>query len=99
MAQNNLENTYIIRLFTLFEEELKQHLVETKQSVPYKAVHLVNKVASKEHISNVVRDKAHTVRDYRNDVVHSPSAVAAAIDFTSALAALNTFLSWLPEPP
>lgn len=98
-AASNLEATYIIRLFIQFEEELKQRLTEGNRRVPYTAERLINKVALLEHISNDVRDGAHTVRTYRNDLVHSSFTVAVPIQFTNALAALNTFLSWLPEPP
>ncbi len=98
LARRNLEITYLIRLFSQFEAILGEYLRERSRRVPRIAENLVNRVASLERIDDPVRDGVHDVRLYRNAVVHPAAAPLITLDFAEALAALNRFLAWLPEP-
>lgn len=100
-AVSNLEATYIVRLFTTFESMLRDSLPRTHPNQPDRrsAFDLINRTASRLHIPAVVRDEAQQVREYRNQAVHQGGTAVTALLFADALAALNRFLSWLPNPP
>lgn len=101
LAVDNLEATYIVRLFTAFESMLRDFLPRPHPHQPDRrsAYDLINRAASRLHIPAVVRDEAHQVRGYRNQAVHQGGTAVTALLFADALAALNRFLSWLPNPP
>jgi hypothetical protein len=92
---HGLERTYIIRLFSQFEAELRLFL---RERVPRPAENLINRVASMQHIDADITDMVHDVRLYRNTLVHEANIPAAAVSFEDALTFLNRFLAWLPEP-
>jgi hypothetical protein len=98
-AVHNLEVTYIIRLFAAFESLLHDFLIVSQpgRAVPRRAEHLVNRVARRARIPDLVRDAAQEVREYRNSVIH-PGATAPTMAFEQALAKLNRFLAPLPDP-
>jgi len=100
-AASNLEATYIVRLFTAFEAMLRDFLPRLHPNQPDRrsAYDLIDRTASRLHIPAVVRDEAHQVRQYRNQAVHAGGMAMTALLFADALAALNRFLSWLPNPP
>jgi hypothetical protein len=100
-AERNLEITYFVRLFTTFEGILGEHLTITQpgRRLPRLAEHLINRVALRERVPVTLRDLAHTVREYRNTIVHPRAALAPALSFPQALARLNRFLVALPDPP
>jgi hypothetical protein len=97
LADRNLENTYITRLFSEFEGILRAYLAAYQPSrpVPRAAFRLIDRSASLFRIPTAIRDGAHSVRDHRNVVVHAGIAVASALSFADALSSLNKFLAWL----
>jgi len=100
-AVSNLEATYTVRLFTTFESMLRDFLPRPSPSRPDRrsAYDLINRTASRLHIPSLVRDEAHQVREYRNRTVHQGVAATKTVLFMDAMAVLNRFLSWLPNPP
>ena len=98
-ATANIETTYIVRLFSVFEGILRAILpVRTSSNPDRRSVYdLINRAASKWRISAAVRDEAHRIREFRNLTVHQNSSAASPIAFTDALAGLNRFLAWLPD--
>lgn len=100
-AVSNLEATYIVRLFTTFESMLRDFLPRPHPNQPDRrsAYDLINRAASRLQIPAVTRDEAQQVREYRNRAVHQGGTAVTALLFSDALAALNRFLSWLPNPP
>ncbi len=96
-ASANLEATYVIRLFSMFESVLREVLPPRTLNSPDKrgAYELINRAASKWRVSAAVKDKAHLVRQFRNAEVHQ-SEIDKDVTFAEALAGLNRFLSWLP---
>jgi hypothetical protein len=99
----NLEQTYVVRLFSEFEGILQQRLSELRRSarVPWNAEDLINGVATRERIADPVRGRAHLVREFRNAVVHPRATPVRDMDFQEAMSALNHFLVLLrdPRPP
>lgn len=100
-AVSNLETTYIVRLFTTFESMLRDFLPLRHLNQPDRrsAYDLINRTASRLQIPAVTKDEAQQVREYRNRAVHQGGTAVTALLFSDALAALNRFLSWLPNPP
>lgn len=98
---SNLEATYIVRLFTTFESMLRDFLPLRHPGQPDRrsAFNLINLAASRQHIPAPLRDQAQQVREYRNQAVHEGSTTSTPLLFGDALASLNQFLSWLPNPP
>jgi len=99
--RSNLEATYIVRLFTTFESMLRDFLPRPHPNQPDRrsAYDLINRAASRLQIPAVTKDEAQQVREYRNRAVHQGGTAVTALLFSDALAALNRFLSWLPNPP
>lgn len=103
-ASANLEEIFFIRLFTMFEGLLKQHLSEHHPhlTIPEdaKSVWLIDRVSTlqRPRITAPLRDQVHEVRRYRNSLVHSGGFILPPVYFTEALARLSRFVSRLPEP-
>jgi hypothetical protein len=99
-ARGSLERTYQTRLFSEFEQILKQYIKSRGEMVPGMAEPLINKVAGRKraNIPNEIRDAVHEVRDYRNEFVHSGNLIVPPVTFGEALSALNKFVSKLPDP-
>ncbi len=97
-ATANIEATYIVRLFSVFESILRDVLLVRISSIPDRrsVYDLINRAASKWRISAAVRDEAHRIREFRNQTVHQSSAAAVPLLFADALAGLSRFLAWLP---
>lgn len=103
-AADNLETTFIIRLFAEFEGILKEHLTQHHAGIHLpedaRAVWLIDRVANLQtpHIGLPLRDRVHEVRRYRNALVHSSPVVIAPLLFVEASSRLNLYLDKLPEP-
>jgi hypothetical protein len=98
MAAINLEPTYIVRLFSAFEAVLRS-ILPGKQPDRRSAYALVSKAASKWQIPSPLVAKVDHLREFRNRYVHQATIDSSSMTFTEALASLNHFLSWLPNPP
>lgn len=97
LALNNLEDTYIIRLFAEFEGILRDHLPPRAGHPDRRAIYdLINRVALRHRIPDPMRDAVQDVREYRNLLAHRGNAHARTIAFQSALSILNRYLDRLP---
>ena len=68
---NNLEATYIIRIYAEFEAGLRDYwLTYRKKDTRPKMVQLLNKAIPTQHFPQDTIDKADDVREYRNFLVH-----------------------------
>ncbi len=94
---DNLEATYLIRLFAEFEQALRNwwQLGLKKESTPTMSA-LLDSVASKRKVPKDNLESAHHVRMHRNHLVHDESEAATPVVFKDACAALCRFLSRLP---
>lgn len=98
---DHLETTYILRAFVTFEALLREHLEARKVSVPYRTEDLINSVVRRQRprIPDDIRDQAHTVREYRNTIVHSNPISGPVLTFQVALSYLNQFLDRVEDIP
>lgn len=99
-TRRSLERTYQTRLFSEFEQILKQYLQARGELIPGQAEQLINKVAGRRraNVPDTVRDSVNQVRSYRNAFVHAGRPSASSVSFGEALSALNKFVSNLPDP-
>jgi len=96
-ALDQVEATYLIRMWAAFEMALRSYHEEKTGHDEIKAVNLVGWTAGIKQgraISEDVRDRVHEVRNYRNYLVHGNPAHAVTIE--DARKRLNTLLHCLP---
>ena len=103
-AVENLGAVYLLRLFSTFEGLLKEHLAEHHPGIALpedaRAVWLIDRVSQRQTpaISAALRGRVQDVRRYRNYLTHPNNVPFPAISLTAALARLNKFVDYLPEP-
>ena len=103
-ARQNVEATYIIRLFAEFEGVLKDHLAVNHPRISTPARPrvdwLISRVIQVESlaIDPLLRWNMDAVRDYRNSIAHRKRIAAPAVTLVAALSTLNTFVARLPDP-
>jgi hypothetical protein len=95
-ASQNLEGTYIMRLFAEFETGARQYWEATWNTEP-KTVDLLNGLAARCGIPITQRDNGHLVRDYRNSLVHEREDATEAVPIEVARGYLCHFFSFLPQ--
>jgi hypothetical protein len=97
-AVDNLETTYIIRLFAEYEAILQDHLSARHPGIrmPRTAEALINRVALRERLPHPVREDAQAVREYRNALVHRRITPVPSRSLREVRAVLNRFLARLP---
>jgi hypothetical protein len=71
LFRDNLESTYVIRLFAEFESTLRNcwKFAKKKKSQPA-TKQLIDSFASHQSIPDEWCDNAHAVREFRNAIVH-----------------------------
>lgn len=103
-AVNNLEATFIIRIFAAYEGMLKEHLMQHHAHIAVpedaRAVWLIDRVSTLQspHIGTPLRNRVHDVRRHRNSLVHAVLAAPLPMTFDEVRSRLNTYLDKLPEP-
>ena len=95
-AANDLEGTYLIRLFAEFETGLRL-CSETRRSTNPPAKDLLDSIVALCDISEEHRDNAHAVREYRNSLVHEREEELPPISIAEARSYLCCFFSKLPN--
>lgn len=95
VASENLEGTYIVRLFTEFETGVRQYWVVNWDTHP-KTADLLDGLAARRGVPETQRTNAHLVRDYRNALVHEREEEAKPIPIAVARGYLCHFFSFLP---
>ena len=92
----NLENTYLMRLFAVFEESLREVWAVGFSKTTYpKTQHLLDGCAARQHVRHDDLYNAHQVRGYRNAIVHGGEAMPVTLSQTRAF--LCTFFGWMPN--
>jgi hypothetical protein len=94
MAEN-LEGTYLIRLFAAFETGLRSYWQSVRDTVPLTRV-LIDSIAARHEISLDWCDAVHQVREYRNSLVHESDEQVDPISLADAQGRLSRFFSKLP---
>jgi hypothetical protein len=94
---NNLEASYLIRLFAEFETGIRDLWTKKlKRKDQTRTYDIVQSLAAKYLIPNDDRDNVHAVREYRNTLVHEHSEESDPVDFRDARKYLCTYFSRLP---
>lgn len=103
-AANDLEATYFIRLFSAFEGILKEHMAQIHPGIQVaedaSAAWLIDRSAKLQQprIADLFRERVHSVRRYRNFLVHPGGNTPPFVQFSEALARLTRFSDRLPSP-
>ena len=103
-AAADLEATYFIRLFSVFEGILKEHMAESHSGIRVaedaSAAWLIDRVAKLQQprIADLFRERVHAVRRYHNFLVHPGGNLPSFVQFSEALARLTRFADRLPSP-
>lgn len=94
---DNLEATYLLRLFAEFEAALRDVWANgyRRASSPAARV-LIDSVATRCGVPQEDVDNVHTVRVYRNSLVHEGGEAAEPVAFSTARSALGKFIARLP---
>ena len=96
--RDNLEPTYLIRLFAEFEAGLREAWARSfGQTTTPRMQDLIESFAARRLISARWRDAAHTVRLYRNALVHEGGIDVPPVGLDQAQGHLCRFFSRLPE--
>jgi hypothetical protein len=95
-ASTHLEGTYVIRLFAEFESALRAFWPRARGSdAPTRTRDLFDGVAATCRIQNEQISHAHSVRLYRNALVHERGELAEPISLSRARGYLCEFFSFL----
>jgi len=94
-ALKNLEGTYIIRLFAEFETGARQYWAANWATIPNTA-DLLDGLAARRKIPDMLRDNVHLVREYRNALVHEREEEPEEVPIAVARHYLCHFFSFLP---
>ena len=95
-AGEQLEGTYLIRLFAEFETSLRSFLHDVgAKRPPARTRDLLDRVAAKCRISHAQIRNAHAVREYRNVLVHERTGEVDAVSLAQARSHLCRFLDGL----
>ena len=103
-AADNMEATFIIRVFAAFEGMLKEHLAQHHSGIAMpddvSVAWLIDRVATLQtpHIGTPLRNNIHHVRRYRNSLVHADAAIVSPLQLIEVCSRLNTYLDKLPDP-
>jgi hypothetical protein len=94
-ASQNLEGTYVVRVFAEFESRARQYWEANWPTYP-KTVDLLDGLAARCGIPDTQRDNAHRVRDFRNSLVHERDEKTEGVPMAIARSYLCRFFSFLP---
>ncbi|MCI0357280.1 MAG: hypothetical protein L0211_02200 [Planctomycetaceae bacterium] len=95
-AAGNLEGTYIVRIFAEFETGVRNYWVAARGPEPPKTRDLLESIAARRGIPHDVLAVAHSVRMYRNNLVHEREEAADAVALAVARSGLCKFFARLP---
>jgi hypothetical protein len=96
-ASDHLEATYLVRLFAEFESGLRHFWqVARPNRRRTRTEHLLNGIAAARGIPTEFLDNAHTVRKYRNNLVHEREEAVDPVPIALARRHLCLFFSRLP---
>jgi hypothetical protein len=98
LASENLEGTYIIRLFAEFETGLRLYWRKVRgRSANPRTRDLLERIAARHGIPDEQRENAHAVREYRNGLLHEREEEAAPVEISQARGYLRRFFGFLPH--
>lgn len=93
----NMEITYIMRLFGTWEAILRDYWLNgVGRTTQPDLVQLVNSLATRRGVDPGTLATVHDLRDFRNDIVHENVQVLR-YDYSQVAKGLSTFVSYLPQ--
>jgi hypothetical protein len=95
-ARGNLEATYFVRLFAVFENGLRHYWITRVRETEPQMKPLLDAVASRCKIPYEALDNAHAVRSFRNSIVHDNSEDFTEIGIQDARSHLCIYFGRLP---
>lgn len=95
-AVEKLEGTYVVRLFAEFETSLRTFWASSRGIAPSRTRDLIDGVAAKCKVPHDNIKHAHTVREFRNVLVHERDDLIDALPIATARRYLCIFLNFLP---
>lgn len=93
---NNLETTFILRLFSEFEAILRDFWTATVRPTRPGMKPLMDSIAARRNIIAAHLTAAHSIRDFRNDIIHE-NLRDLRFTFPDCARELGKYLSWLPD--
>jgi hypothetical protein len=94
-AIGDLEDFYLVRLFSEFEAGLRDYWSSFRSTNPAVKT-LIDAIASRRMILHSVRDPVHDIRRRRNDLVHQRTSSIPRIEVSEGRRRLQIFFSHLP---
>lgn len=96
-AAENLQLTFVLRLFGEFEAILRSYWRGGLHRITRPDMRvLMDSIAARRSMSPEDLDEAHRVREYRNDIAHD-NPRDAEFDFAACARAVGRYLRWLPH--
>ena len=95
---NNLQATYLIRIFAEFESGLREYwkALSKKKTRP-QVSDLIKSISSKRKVDIKEIENVENVQNYRNKLVHDEQKEAQAVNIKDARKSLCAFVRRLPE--
>lgn len=95
-ANENLEGTYLLRMFAEFETAIRSYWRTVKPKARTRVEVLLDQVGHKLAVPARVIREVHAVREYRNQLIHDREQEVAAVSVEDARHWLATYLARLP---
>jgi len=96
-ADENLEGTYLIRMFAEFETGVRSYWRTIKPRAHTQAEALLNRVGDKCGIPADVIHAAHKAREYRNNLMHDRQEEVEVVTVSEARRCFATYFARLPN--
>ena len=95
-SAENLEGTYLVRMFSEFETGLRAYWDTTRhKEPPSRTQDLLSGISAQRKISEIHSNAVHAVREYRNILVHERDEEQTPLTLAWSRRSLCTFLSYL----
>jgi hypothetical protein len=94
-ASEKLEGTYVIRLFAEFESGARQYWAANRDTNP-RTADLLEGLAAMCKVPDTLVSDVHSVREYRNGLVHEREDKPEVVPIDKARGFLCRFFSFLP---
>lgn len=96
--RNNLENTYWIRLFAAFEGGVRDAWqYKWNKATEPPIMDLINSVGGRRSIPGDLVVRVHTIREYRNSLIHAGATQAIPVKIGDCHQWLCEYFNWLPK--
>jgi hypothetical protein len=96
--RNNLEDTYLIRLFAVFEGGVRDAWGKKwKRDTDPPAKDLINSVGGKQPVPHTLVQRVHVVREYRNSLIHAAQMQSNSVKIRDCHRSLCEYFHWLPK--